>query len=874
MSRRESVEIARLRGALWSASDGFGIPSRPSSPVDTGTQQKMTPAQKPANENERLARLRALAVLDSAAEPLFDALTRAAALVVGVPIALVSLIDADRQWFKSNHGLEEATQTPRDAAFCAHAILGDEVFEVPDTQLDQRFTDNPLVVGSPGIRFYAGAPITLRDGLRMGTLCVIDREPRRLTEHQRKILTELARVASEALEQRRLARERSEALRRESRLGEMLTHILEATRAGTLEWELDTDELRVNNHWRELSGYPERKDSDSFAMRRGRAPWLVDVHPDQLLHLQALLEQHMRGESALYQAEVRIRHADGHWLWVLDRVRVNARDIQGRPRSMFGVRVDISAQKQAEQALTASESRTRALYESTPAMLHSIDPEGHLLSVSNRWLDRLGYEREEVIGRRSIEFLTPESKAHARSVLDDFHKTGYCHRIGYQMVCKSGEIIDVELSAQLERDAEGRPIRSMAVIEDVTTRLLAQGRLRASEAFLEQTGKLAGVGGWELDLITKRVVWSDETCRLHELPPGYEPSFEEAINFYAPEAREVVGAAVQKAMEDGSGWDLELPMITAKGRAFWGRAIGSVEFEDEHPRRLIGAFQDITIRRRVVQSLEASDRRFRKLFEHSLGLICTHDLDGVILSVNPAAAKSLGYGLADLLGRGLDEFMSPVFRDNFPQYLARIKEKGEDAGLMRLVAAGGCERTWQYRNVLDDEGGEPYILGHAQDITERQQHVEQLRDWSIRDTLTGCFNRRYLAELAADMEPGDAWGCIAIDLDRFKQVNDTYGHQRGDEVLVAMSRFLARHVRPTDAVVRVGGDEFVILLKDADLAATDKAVQRLEEGSGNAPIAFTVGAAVRQPGGSLDELLGEADTRLYASRAGRDKRRH
>ncbi len=834
----------------------------------------MTPAQKPANENERLARLQALSVLDSAAEPLFDALTRAAALVVGVPIALVSLVDADRQWFKSNHGLEEATQTPRDAAFCAHAILGDEILEVPDTQLDQRFIDNPLVVGNPGIRFYAGAPITLSDGLRMGTLCVIDREPRALTDHQRLILKQLARAASEALEQRVLARERSEALYREAQLGGMLTHILEATRAATLEWRLDTGEIHANKHWHELVGHPERVGDKDLAEPGGLPPWLLDVHPDELMHLQGLFDQHLQDESALYRAEVRIRHADGHWLWVLDRARISARDCQGRPQSIFGVRVDITARKLAELALAASEARTRALYESTPAMLHSIDPEGRLLSVSDRWLDRLGYQREEVMGRLSTDFLTEESKAHASSVLKDFRATGYCHRIAYQMVCKSGEIIDVELSARLERDAEGRPLRSMAVIEDVTSRLLAESRLRASEAFLEQTGKLAGVGGWEVDLLTNRVVWSNETCRIHEVPAGYEPSLEEAINFYAPEAREVVAAAVQKAMDDGSGWDLELPMITAKGRAFWGRAIGTVEFEEGRPRRMIGAFQDITIRRRVVQSLEASDRRFRKLFEHSLGLICTHDLDGIILSVNPAAAKSLGYGLADLLGRRLDEFMGPEARDRFPRYLARIRKKGEDAGTMRLIAAGGSERTWQYDNVLDEEGGEAYVLGHAQDITERQQHIEQLRDWSIRDTLTGCFNRRYLDELAADMQEADAWGCIVIDLDRFKQINDTYGHQRGDEVLVAMSRFLERHVRPSDAVVRLGGDEFAILLKGAGLAATNKTVERLQKDRGTAPIAFTTGSAVRHAGGSLDELLGEADKRLYESRAERDKRRH
>jgi len=117
-----------------------------------------SPAAWPSNERERMARLHALSVLDTAAEPLFDALTQAAMALAVVPIALISLIDTQRQWFKSNLGMGDVEQTPRDLAFCAHAILSDELMEVPDALADPRFADNPLVTGAPGIRFYAGAP--------------------------------------------------------------------------------------------------------------------------------------------------------------------------------------------------------------------------------------------------------------------------------------------------------------------------------------------------------------------------------------------------------------------------------------------------------------------------------------------------------------------------------------------------------------------------------------------------------------------------------------------------------------------------------------------------------------------------------------------
>jgi diguanylate cyclase len=140
----------------------------------------MPAAKIPEEEAARQRSLQRLGVLDSEPEAEFDALVRAAAAVCGVPISLISLVDADRQWFKANVGLEGVAQTPRELAFCAHAIHGDDVLEVHDATCDPRFADNPLVQRDPSIRFYAGAPLRLSDGTRAGTLCVIDRQPRRL----------------------------------------------------------------------------------------------------------------------------------------------------------------------------------------------------------------------------------------------------------------------------------------------------------------------------------------------------------------------------------------------------------------------------------------------------------------------------------------------------------------------------------------------------------------------------------------------------------------------------------------------------------------------------------------------------------------------
>jgi GAF domain-containing protein len=157
---------------------------------------------KPANEEARLIALDKYAILDTDPEQSFDDLTLLASYVCETPIALISLVDEDRQWFKSRVGLG-AAETSRDIAFCSTAILQSDVFVVPDALADERFRDNPLVVSDPHIRFYAGAPLINEDGYALGTLCVVDRAPRELAPEQKDALKALGRLVLAQLEFRR-----------------------------------------------------------------------------------------------------------------------------------------------------------------------------------------------------------------------------------------------------------------------------------------------------------------------------------------------------------------------------------------------------------------------------------------------------------------------------------------------------------------------------------------------------------------------------------------------------------------------------------------------------------------------------------------------
>lgn len=172
----------------------------------------MGAAAKPANEEQRLAALRALEILDTPAEPGFDRVTNLVSRLLDVPMALVSFVDVERQWFKSCIGLD-STEAPREHAFCAHAILAPDVLEVPDATRDDRFRDNPLVTGAPYVRAYVGAPLVTRDKQRVGTLCAIDTRTRDFTPEQLASLVDLAAIVVDELELRRVQRQLAEMAR-------------------------------------------------------------------------------------------------------------------------------------------------------------------------------------------------------------------------------------------------------------------------------------------------------------------------------------------------------------------------------------------------------------------------------------------------------------------------------------------------------------------------------------------------------------------------------------------------------------------------------------------------------------------------------------
>lgn len=245
-------------------------------------------------------------------------------------------------------------------------------------------------------------------------------------------------------------------------------------------------------------------------------------------------------------------------------------------------------------------------------------------------------------------------------------------------------------------------------------------------------------------------------------------------------------------------------------------------------------------------------------------------LDGEIIDANPAFLEMFGAEfLKDLKGLNMNDFLVAELR-------AREMSLLERRGSIRDVELQVTRADGEVRTVVDSaflsadpKTGEKFCHGIMVDITHRKDLQIQLHELSIRDPLTGCYNRRYLNNLArkCEADPDGEWGCIYLDIDHFKQFNDKNGHSEGDNVLVKMARYLMRHVRAEEAVVRVGGDEFLVVLSDTGEQQTKQVVSRLKSAAReSAPVQFSMGWAARRIGERFEQTMQRADRRLLAVR--------
>ncbi len=309
--------------------------------MDSTPQQTLAPEE----EQARLAALESLSILDSLPEQDYEDITELASFICGTPIALVSLVDADRQWFKSERGLG-LRETSRSESFCAHTLPTSQTLVVPDAANDSRFRDNPLVVGGPRIRFYAGAPILERGGQVLGTVCVIDTQPRELSTRQIAALEALARQVMVLLEQRRILGTQARTAQHFQSSEERMRLAQKSARIASWDWELATGKFVWSGNPALIYGRPSRE--------LGHIDLLMQcVHPDDRLLVEDALAPALEGTGELH-AEFRLCWPDGSTHWVAYHGSP-VRSSSGEVVRIVGVNINATERRLAEAALRQAE---------------------------------------------------------------------------------------------------------------------------------------------------------------------------------------------------------------------------------------------------------------------------------------------------------------------------------------------------------------------------------------------------------------------------------------------------------------------------------------------------------------------------------------
>jgi PAS domain S-box-containing protein len=335
---------------------------------------------------------------------------------------------------------------------------------------------------------------------------------------------------------------------------------------------------------------------------------------------------------------------------------------------------DITARKRMEEALRKSEERFRHLYYDTPAMLHSIDQEGRLVSVSDYWLEVLGYERNEVLGWKSTEFLTEASRRYADEVvLPAYFKTGFCKDVPYQIVTKSGKMLDVLLSATAELNDAGEIVRSLAIMTDVTE------RKRAEEALRESEEKFSRAFHATPTLLVISILADGKYIEVNEAFErllGY--SREEAIGRTSIELGIWENQAdraryVQALRDKGKVRDMEINLRSKTGEIIVGLFSGEI-IEVGGETRLLTLVNDITARKRAEEALKASEERYRRIVDTSQEGILAVDAEARLTYVNQRLAEMLGHDGAGMLGRSYLEFIDHSRSGEVAERLRRRKE--------------------------------------------------------------------------------------------------------------------------------------------------------------------------------------------------------
>lgn len=449
----------------------------------------------PKNELQRLDALKRLELLDTDPERGFDDLALIAASICKTPMAMITLVDRERQWFKARHGIE-AKQTPRDVAFCAHAILGQVTFVVEDALADPRFANNPLVTGAPNVRFYAGAPLISENGHAVGTLCVIDQVPRTLDPQQLSALQALSR---QVMDQTRLRlqikrnREAATAAEHSSQLlkveRERFSLAIEGSNAGLWDWNVQTNSVYFSPRWKAMIGYEDHEIANNFEA------WRTLVHPDDLARAQATIDAYFHGQDKEYRLEHRLRCKDGSYRWILAQGAC-VRDNSGKPMRMTGWHIEIHDHKVAAEVMLESRNFLDSILDNLPVALFCKDvTKGYAFTLWNSMAERmLGLNKSAIIGKTDYDFFPKEQADNFRRKDADVMANDEIVDIPEEPIAGANGDLWLHTIKVPVRGDDGKPRYLLGISENITARKEQERIIAEQQLKIISSAKMASLG--------------------------------------------------------------------------------------------------------------------------------------------------------------------------------------------------------------------------------------------------------------------------------------------------------------------------------------------------------------------------------------------
>lgn len=372
---------------------------------------------------------------------------------------------------------------------------------------------------------------------------------------------------------------------------EQLQLVIDSTEVGVWDWDIKSGNVTVNEIGAARIGY--RLDELSNI---NVGFWLNHVHPLDQRNARSLQKKYFKQEVNKYVVDIRIRHKKGFWVWVQESGKIVEWEKDGSPKRMIGTHLDISQQKSAYKALEETKQELQNFFDTANNFMCIANTDGFFEKVNKNFTNVLGFTEDELLNTRFVDFIHPDdlSKTHQEMLRNLEGKSTISFVNRYRTV--DGSYISLLWNAVPDPDSG----KLYASATDITEQQSARSELERQQELMLSMSQQGRIGAWEVDLVNEKIYWSDMTKVIHEVDSDFEPNLETAINFYKEGvSRDTINKAVENAINNGIPWNVELQVVTAKGKDIWVSATGQVETKSGNPVRLFGSFQDIDARKKA-----------------------------------------------------------------------------------------------------------------------------------------------------------------------------------------------------------------------------------------------------------------------------------